>query len=101
MNVQHAPSNDQTLRWTMRFIGLMLAVGSTFFLIKNIGLGMTDDLFFGASATLGVLTFGASLWPLPRTTSAPPIPNVAPRAVPQPHERPGRNAARMTLPSNT
>ncbi len=54
---------DAALRWTMRGVGLLLALGSLFFLYRNLGFGTTDDWFFGGSAMLGTLTFGASWMP--------------------------------------
>lgn len=54
---------DATLRWTMRGIGLVLALGSLFFLHRNLGFGPADDWFLAGSALLGGLTFGASWLP--------------------------------------
>ena len=56
-------THDPTLRWTMRLTGVLLAVGSIFFLMKDLMLGSADDLVFTAGAGLGLLTFGASLIP--------------------------------------
>lgn len=47
----------------MRVTGVLLALGSIFFLLRDIGLGVTDDWFFGIATGLGLLTFAASFWP--------------------------------------
>jgi hypothetical protein len=62
-----APEQDQTLRWTMRVVGFMLAISSVVFINQDI---FTSDLswwFFGLCIGLGIITTITS-W-LPNTNT--------------------------------
>jgi hypothetical protein len=62
-----ASAQDQTLRWTMRIVGLMLAISSIVFINQDI---FTSDLswwFFGLCIGLGTITVVTSWLPDTKT----------------------------------
>ncbi len=72
-----SPTREKALCWTMRLTGLLLAIGSAFFLLKNLRLDATDDWFFTLSALLGAATFAASWFPARRQASLARRPHAA------------------------
>lgn len=66
----HRPSGpDQSLRYTMRFIGFILAAASTFFLTQDLGQAATSTtVFFLVGAILGTITVLTSWLPSPESS---------------------------------
>ena len=57
------PSTDPAFAWTLRLVGLMLVVLAGFFLFKNIGFGLVDDVLLLGTLGLGVATTVAGWLP--------------------------------------
>lgn len=60
-------TDDRHLCRLLQTIGLLLISASVFFLAKNVGFGVGDDVFFGFSLLLGALCCFSTRQPRPRT----------------------------------
>lgn len=60
---QSSGTQDHTLRWTMRVVGLVLAISSIVFINQDIFTSGLSFWFFGLSTGLGVITMAMSWMP--------------------------------------
>ncbi|GEM_PF-4747363 len=60
-------AQDQTLRWTMRVVGLVLAISSAVFLNQDIFTSEASTWFFGLCIGLGLVTALTSWLPDAKT----------------------------------
>jgi hypothetical protein len=59
----NAYSGEASLRWTLCVMGILLALSSTFFLIRKITLSPATDYFFLFGLILGIVTVVSGLVP--------------------------------------
>ena len=59
----HPAHTKDSLPWAMRVGGVLVILLSAFLLVKNVGFGISDDLFCAFSLSLGAFTFIASWLP--------------------------------------
>jgi uncharacterized membrane protein HdeD (DUF308 family) len=84
MKIENGQADDMSLRWTMRIIGLVLAVCAIVFLQQDIFTSQVSTWFFGLCAGLGVITLISSWLPGPEKVQL----QENPVAQPMPQRRP-------------